>query len=129
MEMSITAFSNKAALAADPLVEHGLTEFTAVELVVCQSKTAREAIEVLCGLIDSYGSSEVNIAFIADQHEAWYVEMYSGHQHAAVKLPADKVSAFGNEFSLEYVSDYADSVLSKNLTSLPEQAGFAQRGV
>lgn len=54
--------------------------------------------------------------------------MYSGHQYAAVKLPADKVSAFGNEFSLEYVSDDADSVLSRDLTSLPEQAGFAQRG-
>ncbi|MBQ9004453.1 MAG: C69 family dipeptidase [Eggerthellaceae bacterium] len=70
IEMSITAFSNKAALAADPLVEHGLTEFTAVDLVVCQSKTACEAVEVLCGLIDSYGNSEVNIALIADQHEA-----------------------------------------------------------
>ena len=67
MEMSITSFSNKAALAADPLIEHGLSEFTAVDLVICQSATAREAVEVLCGLIDEYGSSEVNIAFIADQ--------------------------------------------------------------
>ena len=70
MEMSITSFSNKAALEADPLVEHGLSEFTAVDLVVCQSKTAREAVEVLTGLIDEYGSSEVNIALIADQSES-----------------------------------------------------------
>ena len=75
MIMSITAFSNEAALKADPLIEHGLTEFTAVDLVVCQSKTAREAVEVLLSLIDKYGSSEVNIALIADQCEAWYVEM------------------------------------------------------
>ena len=128
MEMSITSFSNKAALAADPLIEHGLSEFTAVDLVICQSATAREAVEVLCGLIDEYGSSEVNIAFIADQQEAWYVEMYSGHQYAAVKLPTDKVSAFGNEFSLEFASDYADSIFSADLTSLPEQKGFAQYG-
>lgn len=47
MIMSITSFSNKAALEADPLIEEGLTEFTAVDLVVCQSKTAREAVEVL----------------------------------------------------------------------------------
>ena len=128
MIMSITAFSNSAALAADPLVEHGLSEFTAVDLVTCQSATAREAVEVLCSLIDKYGSSEVNIAIIADQREAWYVEMYTGHQYAAVKLPTDAVAAFGNEFSLEYRQDYADSIVSAGLESLPDSAGFAVRG-
>ena len=64
MLMSITSFSNAAALKADPLVEAGLSEFTAVDLVVCQSATAREAVEVLFNLIDVYVSSEVNIALI-----------------------------------------------------------------
>lgn len=32
MVMPITAFSNDAALEADPLIEHGITEFTAVDL-------------------------------------------------------------------------------------------------
>ena len=127
MVMSITSFSNDAALKADPLIETGLTEFTAVDLVICQSATARQAVEVLCGLIDTYGSSEVNIAMIADQKEAWYVEMYSGHQYAAVKHPADAVCAFGNEFSLEYLSGYADSVQSPELESLAENNGFAVR--
>ncbi len=125
MIMSITSFSNDAALNADPLVEHALSEFTAVDLVTCQSKTAREAVEVLVGLIDEYGSSEVNIALIADQSEAWYVEMYNGHQYAAVKLPSDMVAAFGNEFSLEYVEDYEDSIVSDKLESLAKDNGFA----
>lgn len=128
MIMSITSFSNAAALEADPLIEHGLSEFTAVDLVTCQSATAREGVEVLLSLIDSYGSSEVNIALIADQKEAWYIEMYSGHQYAAVKLPDDKVCAFGNEFSLEYVSDYDDCILSKELESLAKDKGFAVYG-
>jgi len=38
--------------------------------------------------------------------------MYNGHQYAAVKLPVDVVCAFGNEFSLEYLSDYEDYVTS-----------------
>ena len=125
MIMSVTAFSNEAALKADPLIEHGLTEFTAVDLVTCQSKTAREAVEVLLSLIDEYGSSEVNIALIADQSEAWYVEMYNGHQYAAVKLPSDMVAAFGNEFSLEYAEDYEEYILSDNLESLAKDNGFA----
>ncbi len=128
MIMSITSFSNAAALRADPLVGNGLTEFTAVDLVVCQSATAREAVETLLGLIDRYGSSEVNIALIADQKEVWYVEMYNGHQYAAVRLPEDRVSAFGNEFSLRYVSEYADRILSPGLESLAAENGFAVYG-
>lgn len=128
MIMSITSFSNAAALKADPLVETGISEFTAVDLVVCQSATAREAVEVLCHLIDNYGSSEVNIAMIADQKEAWYVEMYNGHQYAAVKLPADAVCVYGNEFSLEYVSDYDDVIMSPDLEKSAVENGFAVYG-
>ena len=128
MIMSITAFSNHDAIAADPLAKKGVCEFSAVDLVVCQSKTAREGVETLFKLIDKYGSSEINIAFIADQKEVWYVEMYSGHQYAAVKLPDDKVCAFGNEFLLEYLSDYEDSITSKELESLPKDKDFAVYG-
>lgn len=125
MLMSISAFSNAKARKADPLIEHGLTEFTAVDLVTCQSKTAREGVEVLCSLIDKYGSSEVNIAFISDQKETWYVEMYSGHQYAAVKLPSDKVSVFGNEFLMRKLSDYEESITSPDLETLAKDNGFA----
>ena len=128
MTMSVTAFPNEKALKADPLVEEGIAENTATDLVVCQSKTAREAVENLCGIIDKYGSSESNIAIIADQNEVWYVEMYTGHQYAAVKLPKDKVSVFGNEYSLEYLSDYEDNITSKDLISLAEQKDFAVHG-
>jgi dipeptidase len=126
--MSVTAFPNNAALEADPLVTGGLAEFSTADLVICQSKTAREAVDVLLKTIDEYGSSESNIAIIADQNEVWYVEMYTGHQYAAVKLPADKVSVFGNEYSLEYLSDYEDSITSKELTSLAEDNDFAVHG-
>ena len=128
MTMAVTAFANEDALKADPLVEGGLSEDSGVDLVVCQSKTAREAIDVLFGIIDKYGSSESNIAIIADQKEVWYVEIYTGHQYAAVKLPTDKVAVFGNEYSLEYVSDYDDCIISKELNSLADEKGFAVHG-
>lgn len=128
MIMSITSFSNAAALRADPLIEHGLTEFTAVDLVVSQSATAREAVETLLSLIDQFGSSEVNIALIADQTETWYVEMYNGHQYAAVKLPDDMVCVFGNEFSLQYLTDYEDAIVSPGLENLAVENGFAIYG-
>ena len=128
MSMSVTAYANEAALKADPLVETGICEDAATDLVICQSKTAREGVDVLLGIIDYYGSSESNIAIIADQSEAWYVEMYTGHQYAAVKLPTDKVSVFGNEYSLEYLSEYDDYIISKELISLAEKNAFAVYG-
>lgn len=126
--LAVTAFSNDAALKADPLVEKGLTENTAADLVICQSKSAREAVDVLLSLIDEYGSSECNIALIVDQQEAWYVEMYTGHQYAAVKLPADRVSVFGNEFTMEYLSEYEESMVSDDLERLAKEGGFAVYG-
>ena len=128
MTMAITAFANSAALKADPLKDAGLTENTAVDLVMCQSRSAREAVKVLASIVDRYGSSECNIALIADQKEVWYMEMYTGYQYAAVKLPEDKVSVFGNEFTLEYLSEYEESFTSKNLENLPEKHGFAVYG-
>ena len=125
MEMSITAFANEAALAADPLVTEGLTENAAVDLVICQSATAREAVQVLCGILDRYGSCECNIAFIADRKETWYIEIYTGHQYAAVRLPEDRVCVFGNEYNLLYLSEYEESIVSPGLVSVPEEHGFA----
>ena len=128
MTMSVTAFSNNASMQADPFVEDGICEDAASDLVICQSKTAREGLETLLGIVDKYGSCNSNIAIIADQNEVWYIEIYTGHQYAAVKLPSDKVSVFGNEFSLEYLSDYEDNITSKDLISLAEENGFAVHG-
>ena len=128
MTMSVTAFAHDDAVAADPLVDDGLTENTAVDLVMCQSKSAREAVEVLLGFVDKYGSREGSVVLITDPEEAWYVEMYTGYQYAAVRLPDDKVCVFGNEFSLEYLSDYSETIISKDLESLPKKHGFAVYG-
>ncbi|MBO7662828.1 MAG: C69 family dipeptidase [Clostridia bacterium] len=128
MTMSVTAFSNKAAMTADPWVSDGITETTMDQLVITVSKTAKEAVQNLALLMDQFGSSETNIALIIDRNEAWYVEMYTGHQYAAVKLPDDKVAAFGNEFSLEYLSDYEESIVSADLEKLAVDNGFAVYG-
>ena len=128
MTVSVTAYANQASLEADPLIDDGICEDTIADLVICQSKTAKEGVAVLLGIIDKYGSSECNIALIADQSEAWYIEMYTGHQYAAVKLPSDKVCVFGNEYSLEYLSEFEDYIISKELITLAEEKGFAVYG-
>ena len=62
MSMSVSAYPNEKALEADPLVDGGFAEDSSCDVVICQSKTAREAVDVLLGLVDEYGNGESNIA-------------------------------------------------------------------
>ena len=123
---TVTAYSCDAALKADPDVEDGIAEEVISTLLAASCKTAREAAELLCRIIDEKGTSQQNIIMIADQDEAWYIETYTGHQYAAVKLPSDKAAVFGNEFMLETLSPYDEVITSKELFSLPKEHGFAE---
>lgn len=81
---------------ADPFVEPGLREAILAASVAAVSTTAREAVDVLLGYVDTYGSEEGNTVMITDQKEAWFVEIYSGHHYVAMKMPDDQVAVFGN---------------------------------
>ena len=76
--------------AEDPFVEPGLREAILAASVAAVSTTAREAVDVLLGYVDEYGSEEGNTVMITDQDEAWIVEIYGGHQYCAMKMPDDK---------------------------------------
>ena len=123
---SITAYTSTAALTADPLITSGLGEELAGEIVGACCSNAKEAVQLIASIIDTYGSSERNIYIFADKTEAWYMESYSGHQYAAVKLPKDKVAFFGNEFGLVYLEEFGDDVItSANFKKLADDSGFA----
>lgn len=122
---TVTAFANDKALKADPYVSDGLTENGMDQLLICQIKSAREGVKLLASLIDKYGMSSSETVMFADQNEAWYMELYTGHQYAAVKLPDDKVATYGNEFSLRFLSEYEESITSKDFEALPKSKGFA----
>ena len=123
---TVTAYSCEEALKADPNVIDGIAEEDIATLLAASCKTAREAAELLCKIIDEKGTAEQNIIMAADQNEVWYIETYTGHQYAAVKLPTDKAAVFGNEFMLETLSAYDEVITSPKLFSLPEENGFAQ---
>ncbi len=123
---TVTGYICAAAKDADPPVEKGNGEAVLAGLIAATCKTAREGVELIAELMETYGSCEQNIVMIADQKEAWYVEMYTGHQWAAVKMPDDKVAVYGNEFMLDTIDPKSDDVMySPDLFSLPEKAGFA----
>ena len=123
---TVTGYVCEAALVADPYVSDGITEDNIAGLVAACADTARHAIELIASIIDEKGSGESNIFLVADTEECWYMEIYTGHQYAAVKLPEDCVAGFGNEFMLDSLIGFEDVICSAELESLPEGAGFAE---
>lgn len=124
---TVTGYVQEAALNADPEVEDGICEDDIAGLVVSSCSSAEEGVKLLARIIDERGSSEQNIIMLTDKNEAWYMETYTGHQYAAVKMPEDCVAVFGNEFMLGDIEEgYEKTVTSPELFTLPEEMGFAE---
>ena len=115
--------------SADPFIEPGLREAILAAAVAAVSKTAREAVDVLLGYVDEYGSEEGNTVMINDQNEAWYIEIYSGHHYCAMKMPDDKVAVYGNQNMIGLVDPNATAedgyIYSDGLFDLIDELGLA----
>lgn len=123
---TVTAYVRKEIRAMDPSVQNGLCEEVVTELVAASCSTAREGVELIGKIMEELGSSEQNVLMIADPNEAWYVETYTGHQWAAVKMPEDAVAVYGNQFMLQYIDPEDEDVMcSPDLFTMPEEAGLA----
>lgn len=105
---TVSASPCAALKEADPFVKQGgLREAVLPAAVAATSATAKEGVDNLLKFVDTYGSAEGNIVMIADQNEAWIVEIYSGHHYAAMKMPTDAVAVFGNQFMIGAVDPAA----------------------
>ena len=122
---TVSSYISKGAREWDPYVADGLTEDNIAGIIVATCSGAKEAVKRIAGILDTHGAAESNIFMVADRDEAWYMEIYSGHQYAAVKMPEDKVAVFGNEFMLDTLDGFEDTVVSEGLTAVPESFGAA----
>ena len=126
---TVTAYPNVAATNADPYVETGFAEASLPGLLISCAATARAAVELLGRVVAERGHKGGEIYMIADRDEAWYVEVYTGHQWAAVKMPEDKMLFIGNQFLLrEFDPAAAGTLCSPDLVGLAERKGFLKRG-
>lgn len=123
---TISTGVNDAVKEHDPLVENGLREAYLPAVVIPYVKTAKEAVIWLGDIIETLGSAEGNTVLIADYDEAWVMEIVSGHQWAAVKVPDDAYAVIPNCMMLGYIDlEDKDNVLaSDGIFSFPEEKGF-----
>lgn len=120
-----TAYNTNAS-TADPLAGTGICEISLASVILMSADSARDGVEKLAAIIDTYGSGECNSFTISDANEVWDFETLSGYQYVAVKMPDDKVSVNPNMVVMNEidVSDTENVIASENLISLPLEHGF-----
>ena len=122
-----TIASNPQTLKVDPYVtDKGILEEAIPTLLLPQMKTARQGVEMLGKMIETYGSGEgFGVAFV-DQHEAWYLENAGGHQWLAVRLPDNAYFVSANQSRLGEVnlSDTRNYLASPTLISFALKKGL-----
>ncbi|MEF9960730.1 MAG: C69 family dipeptidase [Niameybacter sp.] len=126
MTATVSAAINDEIKVLDPLVETGIREAAIPSVVLPRIKTAREGVQVLGEIVEKHGSAEGNIILFADKNEAWYMEILSGHQWAAVKVPDDMYAVIPNAFMLGYIDleDTKNVMASKDVINMPKEKGL-----
>lgn len=121
---------NEKAEEADPITEEtGIGEYNYASVILGESATAREGVELLGSLIDEQGVCSNDQIIIADNNETWLFAALSGHQWIAMRLTDDIASLNPNIGNLTYDVDLDDTencLHSEGIESMPKEKGFAE---
>ncbi len=114
-----------AVLSVDPFTESGISEGNIPRLVLPYVSSAREGAERLGSLVGQYGMTSPEAVAFIDDESIWYIEVLSGHQWAAHRLPDDEYACIGNDCLLDFYdpSDTENWMGSEGLAALAEEAG------
>lgn len=102
-----SVYANDRVLAYDPFVKNGLAEDSMTTLVLPYIHSAREGVQRLGDLVAKYGSAEGNGVQFSDKDEVWYMEIATGHQWVAVRIPNDCYAVAANQIAIEQI-DFND---------------------
>ncbi len=116
----------------------GMFHYYPLMLIALQrAKTAREAIDVMTGLVEKYGyASEGESISIADKEEVWLLEIAGtgaggkGAVWVAIRIPDGMVCAHANMSRIrEFPLDDPENVrYSKNVISFAKEKGYYNPG-
>lgn len=111
------------------IIDYGSLIYIALQ----RSKSAREAIEVMTGLVRDHGYCSGGESFsIADKNEAWIMEMVGkgpgrkGAVWVAIRIPDDCISAHANQARIQQIpfSDKENCLYSPDVVSLAREMGY-----
>ena len=101
MTATETITSNPRVLGADPLVPGGIGEEDLVMLVLPYIRSAREGVQRLGQLLETYGTYEMNGIAFQDVDEIWWLETIGGHHWMARRVPDDSYVVMPNQLGID----------------------------
>ncbi|QFG73317.1 C69 family dipeptidase [Limosilactobacillus frumenti] len=112
-----SVYANDRVLAYDPFVKNGLAEDSMTTLVLPYIHSAREGVTRLGQLVAKYGAAEGNGVQFSDHNEVWYMEIATGHQWVAVRIPDDCYAVAANQIAIEQIDfdDHDNYMWSPNI--------------
>lgn len=102
-----SVYGNERVLAYDPYVKNGIAEDSLGTLLLPYVTSARQGVEFLGELIKKYGSAEGNGIQFNDKDDVWYMEIVTGHQWVAVRIPDDCYAVAANQVAIQDI-DFND---------------------
>lgn len=125
-----TTFGGREELA-DP---NGIIDYVSLMTIALQrSKTAREAIQVMTTLVQTYGYASEGESFsIADPNEVWMLEMIGkgpeerGTVWVAVRIPDDCIACHANQSRIHRfdMKDKQNVLYAKDVVSFARKRGY-----
>ncbi|WP_100487133.1 C69 family dipeptidase [Sporolactobacillus pectinivorans] len=103
MSATESVYGNPRVLGYDPLVENGLAEDSMVTVVLPYITSARDGVLRLGKIIETYGSAESNGMLFSDKDEVWYMEIATGHQWVAQRIPDDSYAVVANQMAIQEI--------------------------
>ena len=119
---------NEKVLAIDPFTASGMSEGNIPRLVLPYISSAREGVLYLGKMVEQYGMTSPEATIFIDDTGIWYMEILSGHQWAAHRLPDDEYACVGNDCLLDFYdsSDTENWLGSDGVIELARKAGTYQ---
>ncbi|WP_332239041.1 C69 family dipeptidase [Sporolactobacillus sp. KGMB 08714] len=103
MSATESIYGNPRVLGYDPLVENGIAEDCMVSVVLPYITSARDGVARLGKIVETYGAAESNGILFADKNEVWYMEIATGHQWAAQRIPDDAYAVVANQMAIQEI--------------------------
>lgn len=123
-----TIYGNDEVKKVDPmhteLGNAGIEETDIPFVLLAESASAREAVDLLLKIYDERGAYYASGVFVCDRNETWYIENCSGTQYVAIKLNDDLLFLEPNMAVIGEIDlDDENVIASKDLIKVAKQAG------
>ena len=120
MSATESTATNKKAMKADPFVKNGITEADMLPVVLPYINSAKQGVERMGKIVEQKGAVEPDGVIFSDKDSIWYMEIVSGHQWAAVRVPDDKAAVIPNQSMIGQINpkDSQNYLCSKGLIKL-----------